>query len=280
MVASTAGVAGDGVPDAAPSTRVSGCHREDRPIFRTLVAVLLGLAVVSGAFWLWQTFGPMRVAEYDPPILAGRVIQFPCSGGFYARHGDTIVLTSSAHCYGDEGTVATDRNGRTLGVFGPRARDATCPYPGHTCASSDIAYLVVAPDRIPWGHLNVVHLGAGGYRVLPPDTRPLGCDDIAIGDPLEVSGYGGHRTGVVAEKGENLNDSDGAYFPCMVAARVHVEVGDSGGSVLVRGIPAGVVSRSFGGSLGFTPLAEGLEQLGLDLCVTPDCGLVPPTAGG
>jgi hypothetical protein len=41
-------------------------------------------------------------------------------------------------------------------------------------------------------------------------------------------------------------------------------------------MPAGVASRSFKGSLGFTPLAEGLAQLGLDLCTAPDCGLAPP----
>ena len=40
----------------------------------------------------------------------------------------------------------------------------------------------------------------------------------------------------------------------------------------------GVASRSFGGTLGFTPLAEGLAQLGLELCTTPDCGLERPTA--
>ena len=61
----------------------------------------------------------------------------------------------------------------------------------------------------------------------------------------------------------------------MIAAQIPVTVGDSGGVVLVRGIPAGVASRSFGGSLGFTPLAEGLDQLGLTLCTTPDCGLDP-----
>ena len=61
------------------------------------------------------------------------------------------------------------------------------------------------------------------------------------------------------------------YFPCMMAARMDVGIGDSGGAVLVRGQPAGVVSRSFGGKLGFTPLAEGLEQLGLELCTTPNC---------
>jgi len=64
----------------------------------------------------------------------------------------------------------------------------------------------------------------------------------------------------------------------MIASSVQVAAGDSGGAVLVRGIPAGVTSRSFGGSLGFTPLAEGLAELGLELCTTPDCGLVPPGA--
>ncbi len=234
---------------------------------------------MTGALWLSREIrGPRdeHVVEYDPPVLAGRALAFPCSAGFYARRGDTIVLTSSGHCYGPEGTVAAGPDGGAIGTWGPRAQDATCPYPDHTCASSDISYVTVAVDRIPWGHLNVVNLGSGGYRVLPADTRPLACDDIAIGDPLEISGYLGFRTGVVAEKRENLNDVDLAYFPCMVAARVNVATGDSGGGVMVRGIPAGVMSRSFGGLLGFTPLAEGLEQLGLELCVTPDCGLAPP----
>ena len=57
----------------------------------------------------------------------------------------------------------------------------------------------------------------------------------------------------------------------MIATGVQVNAGDSGGAVLVRGLPAGVVSRRFGGAFGFTPLAEGLEQLGLELCTTPRC---------
>jgi hypothetical protein len=139
-----------------------------------------------------------------------------------------------------------------------------------------VNYLVVATDRIPWGHLNVVDLGTGGYRVIPPETKALGCADIAIGDPVEIDGRNIYREGTVLEKGEYLHPEDGDYFPCMIAADVSVEAGDSGGAVLVRGIPAGVSSRSFGGKLGFTPLAEGLAQLGLELCTAPDCGLVPP----
>ena len=218
---------------------------------------------------------------YNPPVLAAQQLWGACAGGFYARHGDTIVLTSTGHCT-TEGTVAYDPDGVTVrGVFGPAARDASCPYPGHWCASSDLNYLVVAKDRIPWGHLNVVDLGTAGYRIVAPGTGALACADIASGDPVEIDGRNVYRSGSVAEKGENLHppDEDGAYFPCMILATIAVEIGDSGGAVLVRGMPAGVTSRSFGGTLGFTPLAEGLAQLGLDLCTTPDCGLLPPTAG-
>jgi hypothetical protein len=215
---------------------------------------------------------------YDPPVLAGQHLWGGCSGGFYARLGDTVVLTSSGHC-ATEGMVATDPDGVGVrGVFGPTARSATCPHDGKTCAASDMNYLTVAADQIPWGHLNVVDLGTGGYRVIAPGTRPLRCDDIAVGDVVEIDGRNIYRAGPVVEKGENLYPEDGAYFPCMIAAEVQAGVGDSGGAVLVRGIPAGVTSRSFGGWLGFTPLAEGLDELGLELCTEPDCGLERPRA--
>jgi hypothetical protein len=247
---------------------------------RLLIVVLAGLLLGIGAFSIVSAIAqPRRITPvYDPPVLAGQQLWGACAGGFYARHGDTIVLTSTGHCT-TEGTVAYDPDGTTVrGVFGPAARDATCPYPGHTCAASDLNYLVVATDRIPWGHLNVVDLGTAGYRIIPSGTRPLACTDIAIGDPVEIDGRNVYRIGTVAEKGEYLHPEDGSYFPCMVAARIPVGVGDSGGAVLVRGIPGGVTSRSFGGWLGFTPLAEGLAELGLDLCTTPDCGLAPPAA--
>jgi len=247
-----------------------------RPV-HILVAILGGLVIAVGILAVQRAMQPRRTTPvYDPPVLAGQHLWGACSGGFYARLGPTIVLTSTGHCTG-EGTVAYDPDGTSVrGVFGPAARDATCPYPGHTCASSDINYLVVAENRIPWGHLNVVDLGTAGYRIIPPDTRPLACADIAVGDLAEIDGRNIYRSGPVLEKGENLHPEDGAYFPCMIGARIPVATGDSGGAVLVRGIPAGVISRSFGGPLGFTPLAEGLEQLGLELCTTPDCGLVPP----
>ena len=265
--------------EAMTLVATTGARARVRP-FHVLVVVLVGLLLVTGALVVARVMQPRRTTPvYDPPVLAGQQLWGYCSGGFYARHGDEIVLTSTGHCT-SEGTVAYDPDGTSVrGVFGPAARDASCPYPGHTCAASDINYLVVAKDRIPWGHLNVVDLGTAGYRIIAEGTKPLACADIAIGDLAEIDGRDTYRSGPVVEKGENLHPEDGSYFPCMIAANIHVETGDSGGAVLVRGIPAGVTSRSFDGTLGFTPLAEGLAELGLELCTTPDCGLARPEAG-
>lgn len=255
-----------------------GVRRRFRP-FHVLVAVLVGLILVIGVLAVTRAMKPQRTTQvYDPPVLAGQQLWGYCAGGFYARRGDTIVLTSTGHCT-SEGSIAYDPDGTSVrGVFGPAARDASCPYPRHNCAASDMNYLVVAKDRIPWGHLNVVDLGSAGYRIIPRDTRPLACGDIAIGDLVEINGRDVYRNGTVAEKAAYLHpeNEDGDYFPCMIAAHIPVSVGDSGGAVLVRGIPAGVTSRSFDGSLGFTPLAEGLGQLGLELCTTPNCDLPHP----
>jgi hypothetical protein len=250
---------------------------------RLLTVALAGLALGLGSLVACRTFTtPHRTTPvYDPPVLAGQQLWGYCSGGVYARHAEQVVLTSTGHCTG-EGTMAYEPDGVTrLGVFGPTARDATCPYAGHTCASSDINYLVLEPSRIPWGHLNVIDMGTAGYRILAPETRALACGDIKPGDRVEIDGRGEYRAGSVIEKGDNLKDpaQDGAYFPCMVLADIGVASGDSGGVVLVNGTPAGVTSRSFGGHLGFTPLAEGLQQLGLELCTMPDCGLTPPARG-
>ena len=224
--------------------------------FQFLIVVLVGVTILAGALAVVRVMEPQRTTQvYDPPVLAGQQLWGACAGGFYARHGDTIVLTSTGHCT-SEGTVAYDPDGTTVrGVFGPAARDASCPYPGHKCAASDINYLVVAEDRIPWGHLNVVDLGTAGYRIIPPGTRPLACADIAIGDQVEIDGRNTYRSGTVAEKGEYLHPEDGDYFPCMIAARVQVGVGDSGGAVLVRGIPAGVSRSRFRRLLWFSPLS-------------------------
>jgi hypothetical protein len=64
----------------------------------------------------------------------------------------------------------------------------------------------------------------------------------------------------------------------MIVGDKPVSSGDSGGAVLVRGSPAGITSRQLGEQMGFTPLAEGLDNLGLSLCTTPNCDLSPELA--
>jgi len=253
----------------------TGTRRPRIRVRRILFAVLLVALLAEGAVILSTVRAYLRTTPvYDPPVLAGQLAPGHCSAGFYARHGSQVVLTTSAHC-GSEGEVVTAADGTLFGVLGPSARLEPCPHPDRACAGSDMNAITVEPDHLPWGHLNQVDLGAGGYRVIADGARPLACGDIAAGDRAEVNGSLKFRDGSVLEKGEN-NFADDVYFPCIVATSITGQVGDSGGAVIVNGQPAGITSRVFGTHLAFTPLAEGLEELGLELCTTPDCGLVPP----
>ena len=249
-----------------------------RPI-RVLELVLVGIILVGGGYLV---AGAIRdraetertTAEFDPPVWAGQNVPGACSGGFYARTETTIVLTIVGHC-AKPGTTLRDW-GTFIGTFGPLAEIVDCP-PNRFCSPSDFLALSLAPDFIPWGHLNMVDLGAGGYRTFEPGTEPLACDDISVGQRVEVNGREHYRAGVVVGTGPYAHETD-TIFPCMIVADLDVVVGDSGSAVLVDGLPAGITSRTIGGSLGFTPLAEGLENLGLTLCTTPDCDLSPDQA--
>jgi hypothetical protein len=251
-----------------------------RRSIRVLAAVLWGSVLVVGAVW---ASGAVRernetartTARYEPPVWAGQNVPGACSGGFYARRGATIVLTIVGHC-ATPGDTLRDGAGRVIGVFGPLAQLSDCPA-DRLCSPSDFLTLALAPDRIPWGNLNVVDLGAGGYRTIEPGTRPLACADIEIGDRVEVDGREHYREGTVLTVGRYEHDTD-AIFPCMAVTDIAVVTGDSGGAVLVNGRPAGIISRGIGDRLGFTPLAEGLDNLGLTLCTTPDCDLSPEDA--
>jgi hypothetical protein len=250
-----------------------------RRVVIALNLVLWGTLLGAAAWWAFRVVGEFvpsarTTPRFDPPVWAGQMVTGACSGGFYARDDTTVVITISAHC-AEPGVTLRDGNGRLIGVLGPRAELLDCPE-GRFCAPSDFLTLALAPERIPWGHLDLVDMGAGGYRQLAPGTRPLACGDIEVGDRVEIDGRERYRTGRVLEIGPYENQTD-TMFPCMAAADIDVGVGDSGGAVLVNGQPAGVVARELGKNMGFTPLAEGLENLGLTLCTTPDCDLSPET---
>jgi hypothetical protein len=217
---------------------------------------------------------------YDPPVLAGQMAWTPwCGGGVYARHGYVVVLTSSGHC-SSEGVTLYDDDGSVAGVWGPNSYSQTCAHPGYRCTMSDMNYLIVAPDRIPWGHLNLIDMGAGGYRAVSPGLKPLECDEVNVGDEIEFDGRRMYRTGRVIARKEYLPPiaADPVTFPCIAVTDIPAAMGDSGGVVLVNGVPSGIASRRFGDLLGFTPLGSGLAELGLEICDTPNCGLTPPDA--
>jgi hypothetical protein len=241
-----------------------------RRILLLLVAVALGveLIVLAGALRSRVRTTPV----YDPPVLAGQTVS--CTAGFYARRGQTIVLTISDHCY-DRANPPRDPAGRQIGTYGADARRADCP-PGRTCAGSDIVELIVAADHIPWGHLDLVDLGPGGYRTIAPDARPLSCANLHVGATAETDGRDLYRSGRIVGVQPYAFATD-TNFPCMALTDLDAAVGDSGGAVMVDGQAGGIVAREFGGKLGFTPLAEGLADLGLTLCTEPDCGIeLPP----
>jgi len=249
-------------------------------IVRATTIVLAVTLVALLAYWAIVTIEDRNeteriAARFDPPVWAGQNFNVYCAGGFYARQESTIVLLISAHC-NNPGDTLRDAEGQVIGVLGPRAELADCPT-GRFCAPSDILTLALAPERIPWGHLNMVDLGAGGYRTFDAGTRPLACSDIAVGDRYEMDGRERYRSGTVVAIGPYEHESD-TIFPCLIAGESRVSNGDSGAAVLVRGLPAGIVARQLSGGFGFTPLAEGLENLGLVLCTTPDCDLSPDLA--
>ena len=75
-----------------------GARERVRPI-HLLVVVLVVLLAGIGILAVGRATQPQRTtAVYDPPVLAGQQLWGVCAGGFYARRGDTIVLTSTGHC--------------------------------------------------------------------------------------------------------------------------------------------------------------------------------------
>lgn len=283
--------AGNAEPDAAGpapgDARRPGRRLATRLGRAILAGAMLGaaieVAVIAVPFALGVDDGARteRVAlRFTPPVLAGQNVPHSCTGGFYARHGATIVLTIAEHCGGAPGSALADDAGRLLGWFGPRLRSPGCA-DARPCAPAEFQPLVLAPDRIPWGHLNLVDLGAGGYRTVGPGQPPLACADIRPGASVEIDGRERYRTGRVVSSSPLATDR--WVFPCLVVADVPVALYDSGSPVLVDGAPGGIAALRLGSPLspravlGFTPLAEGLALAGLELCTEPDCGLSPAT---
>ena len=253
-----------------------------RLAFITLVGILVALVLFYGRIAiLWSSELRRTTPVYDPPVLAGQYLSNGCSTGVYAKRADgTIVLTTTGHCL-LEGQSVNAPDGRLVGIASAPTNWASCDEPGmNRCTGSDMAYVAVAPSMIPWGRLDQIDMGAGGYRTVAPGTRPLACAEVKDGDPVEFDGRSIFRTGHTYAHDAYDFLPDRTYFPCIVLTDVSAGGGDSGGLVLVDGQPAGVASRVFGADqlMGFTPLADGLAELGITMCDMPNCGLTPPPA--
>jgi hypothetical protein len=267
-------------PDGATRPRL-GRVRVRRVVFVVLAAVLLvQLAYFGRIGFTWFTHHRRTTPVYDPPVLAGQVVSPGCSGGVYARTSEgVLVITTTGHCSREGDAKHRPDDGPLVGYASAPSNWATCDRPGKDrCTASDMAYVPLVPEMVPWGHLNEIDLGAGGYRVVAAGTTALSCPDVGPGDRVEINGLGGYREGGIIAQQANDFPEDGTYFPCITVSDIAAASGDSGGIVLVNGVPAGVASRSYAGHLGFTPLAEGLAEMGLTMCDTPDCGLQAPEA--
>lgn len=267
-------------PDGVVARRAGGI-RPRRVVFVVLAAILVVMLV-----WVGRVMVPLLLRHqrttpvYDPPVLAGQVASPGCSGGVYALSatGD-IVITTTGHCSNTGDPKYLPGTGRFIGTASAASNGLPCDRPDkNRCTASDMAYITLVPDIIPWGHLNEIDLGAGGYRVIAAGTRALSCAEVGQGDRVEMNAVGGYREGGIIGQQPNDFPEDGTYFPCITVSDIDVFTGDSGGIVLVNGLPAGVASRSYAGKLGFTPLAEGLAEMGLTMCDTPDCGMPRPGA--
>jgi hypothetical protein len=244
-------------------------------------AILLGVVGYLAIGVLRDRAETARTTErFDPPVWAGQNIPGRCStGGYYARDEQAIVLTIAAHCADAiPGTAVRDADGHVIGIIGQPPELPNCPT-GRVCLASDLIPLALAPERIPWGHLNLVDMGAGGYRTMTPETHPLSCAEIHEGDHVEVDGREHYRAGTVIAVGPYQYTTD-TMFPCMVITDIEGRSGDSGSPALIDGLPAGTTSRVIAGYLAFTPLSEGLANLGLTLCTTPDCDMAAAPAEG
>jgi hypothetical protein len=255
-------------------------------VVRKVVFVLLVVALVGAIAVVWRGWQIVQSTSrstpvYSPPVLAGQGLGTGCSAGVYARTADnTIVLTTTGHCLA-EGSSATRADGTPIGKASAWSHWATCDKPGkNRCTASDMAFVTLVPTEIPWGHLDQIDMGAGGYVTVAAGTRALACADVRPGEDVAFNGRSIYRTGKVQAQEPYNFDGDGTFFPCIVISDVQAGGGDSGGVTLVRGLPAGVAARVFGQDqwMGFTPLGPGLDDLGLTLCDSPNCGLTPETA--
>jgi len=192
-----------------------------------LAGILVMLLLAAGLLVTEPFFQGFRTTPvYDPPVLAGQRVAYWCSGGVYARTADgRVVITTTGHCGNEGDQLRTPDEGLLVGeVSAPSGYPCDATHEDKArCTTSDMAYVPLVPSMIPWGRLDLIDMGAGGYRTVAPGTEALSCAQIAIGDMVEINGRKLFRTGHVIDKAPyDHADDPGTYFPCILGADIRV----------------------------------------------------------
>lgn len=115
-------------------------------------AVVVAVTLVAAAAYLAVSVMRDRAettrttARFDPPVWAGQNVPGACSGGFYARDRQTIVLTIVAHC-ATPGATLRGSDGRLVGIFGRAAELSNCPA-GRFCSPSELPSCLRCARRV------------------------------------------------------------------------------------------------------------------------------------
>ena len=191
------------------------------------------------------------------PILstAGR-----CSAGFNVTDGRRDFILTAGHC-GPDGSVW---------FTGDRDREEVGTTVGGSFPGDDYSLIEYADGRAGEG-ADVVAVGGGkGIRI-------TGVADPAVGQRVFRSGStSGLQDGEVTALDATVNYPEGTVSG-LIETTVCAEPGDSGGPMFSEGIALGVTSGgsgdcAAGGTTYFQPVTKALEQLRVQLIVSPQAG--------
>ena len=228
-----------------------------------LTFVLAGLLVGIAAFWIVSAVTQPHDAPPRYTTARSSAGQQPGAwlpGGFTARHGDAIVLTSTSHCT-TESTNALRPDGTTVAPpasFGPAAPQIPRAHirPARARASG-LNYLafVVARDRIPQSICG--RRWTWARRARRPSARHAAARlrDICCDESRDRRSGTATLAETVTEKGGNLQTGQCPTSPSQSSPTHYGESGALGAQSWCGDRPVSRVAAS-AGALGFTPLAE------------------------
>ena len=249
-------------------------------VARLLIVAVAGIMLGVGAFSLWGviTDGAPDHAHLrptgagrptDPRLLLGRRLR-PARG--HRRAHQLAALRRRRHHRDhtrrhDRGRVRADCAIHHLPISRPHLRRI-----GHQLPRRRARPHPVGPSQRDRPR------GRRATGPSAPTRRRSACDDIAIDDPIELNGRNVYRTGRSPRRASTSTPSSRTARTSRACSRHGSRSGRATPAAWCSsaGFPRASRRAASAGTSASRPLAEGLAELGLDLCTTPDCGLTPP----